>query len=103
MVMRYGMEPTLGPVTYDTDRPSFLNEGSLMPSGRERRYSDETAHAIDQAVQHIVEQAFGRTVELLRRQRAVLERGAAQLLEKETLDEADLRVLAGTDSPVAAQ
>jgi cell division protease FtsH len=105
MVMRYGMETTLGPVTYDTDRPSFLNEGSMMPSGRERRYSDETAHAIDQAVQRIVEQAFTRAIELLRRQRPALERGAALLLQKETLDEAELRALIGSDAPapVAAQ
>jgi cell division protease FtsH len=105
MVMRYGMEPTLGPVTYDTDRPTYLSEGALMPSGRERRYSDETAHAIDQAVQHIVERAFARTVELLRRQRPALERGAALLLEKEKLDEAELRGLVGdtAPAPVAAQ
>jgi cell division protease FtsH len=103
MVMRYGMEPTVGPVTYDTDRPSFLNENSLMPSGRERRYSDETAHTIDQAVQRIIEQALARTLDVLRRQRAVLERGAALLLQKETLDEAELRTLVGTETPVAAQ
>jgi len=103
MVMRYGMEPSVGPVTYDTDRSSFRHEGTLMPSGRERRYSDETAHAIDQAVQRIVEQALARTIDVLRRQRAVLERGAALLLEKETLDEAELRALVGTAAPVAAQ
>ncbi|MBV8168181.1 MAG: ATP-dependent zinc metalloprotease FtsH [Alphaproteobacteria bacterium] len=102
MVTRYGMEETVGPVAYDTDRPSFL-EGAIPPS-RERRYSDETAHEIDRAVQRIVEQAFGRTVELLRRQRAVLERGAALLLEKETLDEAELRALVGSaPAPLAAQ
>jgi cell division protease FtsH len=104
MVTRYGMEETLGPVAYDIDRPSFL-EGPLAPGTRERRYSDQTAHEIDRAVQRIVEQAFQRTVELLRRQRAVLERGAAQLLEKETLDEADLRALLGSavPAPVPAQ
>ncbi len=104
MVVRYGMEETLGPVTYEVDRPSFLAEGPVMASGRERRYSDETAHAIDRAVQRIVEQAFGRTVDILRRQRAVLERGAGLLLQKETLDEADLRALTGdTPTPLAAQ
>jgi cell division protease FtsH len=76
----------------------------MMPGGRERRYSDETAHAIDQAVQRIVERAFERTLELLRRQRPVLERGAVQLLQKETLDEADLRALVSdAPTPLAAQ
>jgi cell division protease FtsH len=100
MVMRYGMEETLGPVSYDSERPSFLGEGAALPFGRERRYSDETAHAIDQAVQRIVEHAFTRTIELLSRRRAVLERGAAQLLQKETLDEGELRALGGTDAPI---
>jgi len=97
MVTRYGMEETLGPVAYDTDRTGFLEGPVQMP--RERRYSDETAHEIDRAVQRIVEQAFQRTVELLRRQRATLERGAALLLEKETLDESELRTLIGSPEP----
>jgi cell division protease FtsH len=107
MVMRYGMEETVGPVSYEAERPSFLGgeSGFVMPGGRERRYSDETAHAIDTAVQRIVEQAFARTLDILGRRRAVLERGAKLLLEKETLEEAELRTLAGTDAPapLAAQ
>ncbi|MBI3515694.1 MAG: ATP-dependent metallopeptidase FtsH/Yme1/Tma family protein [Proteobacteria bacterium] len=104
MVMRYGMEETLGPVAYETERPSFLGDGMMFPSGRERRYSDATAHEIDRAVQHMVEQAFQRTVEILRRQRDLLDRGAALLLQKETLDEAELRALTGsTPTPLAAQ
>ena len=41
----------------------------------------------------IVEDAFGRTVTLLRAQRDVLDRGARRLLEHETLDEADLAAI----------
>jgi cell division protease FtsH len=93
MVARYGMEEKLGPVSYDAERPTFL-QGAPSPEGwRERSYSDETAHAIDQAVQRIVERAFERTVTLLERRRDLLERGAKLLLEKETLDEADLKTL----------
>jgi cell division protease FtsH len=93
MVARYGMEEKLGPVSYDAQRPTFL-QGAPPPEGwHERSYSDETAHAIDQAVQQIVERAFARTVALLERRRDLLERGAKLLLEKETLDEADLKAL----------
>jgi len=106
MVMRYGMDEKLGPVTYDTERPSFLN----LPAGmtwHERRYSEETAHGIDQAVQRIVERGFARAVDILSKQRKVLEHGAALLLENETLDEAALaslrKELALLDPPVAAQ
>jgi cell division protease FtsH len=89
MVTRYGMEAQLGPVAFDTERPTFLT-GAAADPWRQQRYSDETAHAIDLAVQHIIESAFARTVEILKRERATLDRAASLLLEKETLDEAEL-------------
>jgi cell division protease FtsH len=93
MVMRFGMDETLGPVSYESARPSFL-AGMPTPGGwNERRYSDETAHFIDQAVQHIIEHAFDRTVSILKDHRDLLEQGAELLLEKETLDENELRTL----------
>jgi cell division protease FtsH len=91
MVMRFGMEKTLGPVSYESPRSPFMNGAPSPDSWYDRRYSDETAHAIDQAVQRIVETTFDRTVEILKAHRGLLERGAKLLLEKETLDEMDLR------------
>src|SRR6185312_14470243 len=74
MVMRFGMEETLGPVSYESARPSFLT-GMPAPGGwNERRYSDETARFIDQAVQHIIEHAFDRTVSILKDHRDLLEK-----------------------------
>jgi cell division protease FtsH len=103
MVTRYGMDEKLGPVSYDTERPTFL-QGTPTPTGwHERTYSDGTAHAIDESVQHIVEQAFTRTVGLLEQHRDLLERGATALLEKETLDENDLKSLQAELQPMAAQ
>ncbi|HEX7969083.1 MAG TPA: AAA family ATPase, partial [Stellaceae bacterium] len=107
MVTRYGMEAKLGPVSYDAERPSFL-AGVPSPAGwHERSFSDRTAHAIDQAVQHIVEDAFARIVALLEQQRHVLEHGAALLLERETLDETDLKglqeLLRAASADIAAQ
>src|SRR5579885_1627224 len=100
MVMRFGMAELLGPVSYEGPRPAFL-ANTPYAGWHERRYSDETAHAIDLAVQQIVEAAFERTVALLERQREVLEHGARLLLEKETLDEADLRQLKAELRPAA--
>ncbi len=106
MVMRYGMEGKLGPVSYEADRPTFLDTPAAL-NWRQQRYSDETAHAIDEAVQAIMERIFARSVAVLSSQRAVLEHGAALLLEHETLDEAALAVLrtelTPLDRPVAAQ
>ncbi|HKT20327.1 MAG TPA: ATP-dependent zinc metalloprotease FtsH [Stellaceae bacterium] len=106
MVMRYGMDETLGPIAYEAERPSFLNApAGMYPT--ERRYSDQTAHDIDAAVRHIVERVFAHAVETLTQRRKVLDHGAAMLLERETLDEAALAGLrAELDSlplPSAAQ
>ena len=104
MVTRYGMDEKLGPVSYDADRPAFLP--GAPPSLEPRSYSDATAHGIDQAVQGIVERMFARSVALLERQRDLLERAAGLLLEKETLDEADLEAIKAQLRPekaVAAQ
>jgi cell division protease FtsH len=96
MVVRYGMEEALGPVSYDAERPAFLS-GAPSPAGwHERSYSDATARAIDQAVQRIVERNFASTVGILTREREALQRSAKLLLEKETLDESDLRQLQAT-------
>jgi cell division protease FtsH len=89
MVMRFGMDKSLGPVSYESPRSPFAH--GPPESWHERRYSDETAHAIDQAVQHIVEASFQQTVSILEGHRDLLDRGAKLLLEKETLDEPQLR------------
>ena len=91
MVMRFGMEKSLGPVSYESPRSPFLM-GAPAPKGwNERRYGDQTAHAIGAAVQPIIEKSFERTVSILKNHRDRLERGAKLLLEKETLDETELR------------
>jgi cell division protease FtsH len=106
MVTRYGMEEKLGPVSYESDRPTFLNVPTAL-EWHQRRYSDETAHTIDEAVRQIVERVLSRAIAILTQQRKVLDHGAALLLERETLDEAGLAALRGelapVDRPVAAQ
>ncbi len=105
MVARYGMDEKLGPVSYDTERPTFLQGPTAVPGWEQRSYSDETAHAIDQAVQRIVERVFARTVGILQHQHDVLQRGADLLLQKETLDENDLKAIQAQIRPeeIAAQ
>jgi cell division protease FtsH len=102
MVMRYGMDPSLGHVSYESVRSPFLGEGMVAPF-REKRYSDDTARDIDVSVKNIVEAAFDRTVAILSRRRATLERGAQALLQKETLGEEDLKALASEARAIAAE
>jgi len=84
IVMRFGMDEKLGPVAWDTEQGSFLQEQPGV-FWRQRRYSDETAHEIDLAVRSHVEGARSRAVGILTDNRAALDEGAAALLAHETL------------------
>ena len=90
MVMRYGMDPRLGHATYEVERQTFLG----VPSGGQSQpLSEDTTRSIDQAVRGIVNGAFERALHCLEKHRALLETGARELLQKETLDEKDLEAL----------
>jgi cell division protease FtsH len=91
MIMRYGMDPNLGHVAYESERRSML--GDQLPLAAERSYSEETAREIDCAVRTMVDETFKRAVALLTERRATLEAGAQRLLEKETLTEQELRAV----------
>jgi cell division protease FtsH len=84
MVTRYGMDEALGYVVYDAPKSAFLGQGEA-PTYLERRFSEDTARDIDEAVRKIVDEAFQRTIGILRDNRAALERCAEVLLRKETL------------------
>jgi cell division protease FtsH len=93
MVTRYGMSETLGHAALEKDARSFLSPGQALDGMRERPYSDETAREIDAEVRNIIQAAFETGVQLLEERRHLLDRCARKLLEKETLDEAELREL----------
>ena len=95
MVTRFGMAEKLGNVTYEQQPHSFLGGPADVPLPGERRYSEETAREIDCAVRDIVAAAFARATEIVNSKRDILERGASLLLERETLNEDDLRELVG--------
>lgn len=94
MVTKYGMSERLGHVALEKDRRTFLTGQDLLPP-QERDYADDTAATIDEEVRAIVQAAMQRTVKLLEERRDVLERTARRLMEKETLDEAELSELVG--------
>jgi len=92
MVTRYAMVPEMGNVAYEREPGGFLG-GQPMQSSR--AYSDKTAHEIDRAVQRFVQTAFERARTLLKRNRDVLDDGAKDLLQKETLSADSLDELFG--------
>jgi cell division protease FtsH len=93
IVTRYGMSERIGHVALEKDRRSFLSTDQPYYGPQERDYSDDTAAAVDEEVRRIVDETFDRTVGLLMARRDLLERTARRLLEKETLDETEIREL----------
>ncbi len=92
MVTRYGMDEGLGPVAYEAPRGASP-EAAMLAGGNPRTLSEATLQRIDSAVAELVVSGFTTATQLLTQHRAVLERGAALLLEHETLAEDDLREL----------
>ena len=88
MVTRYGMSDTLGQMTYEEQRQSFLGQAPFAT--HERQYSEETAREIDCAVRELTDRAREQALHILTVFRQELEDSAAQLLEKETLRTAEL-------------
>ncbi len=85
IVLRYGMDPRLGPVAWDTDQGSQFLQQQPGAFWRQRRFSEETAREIDQAVRSHLETALERAVAILGENRPALDEGAAALLAHETL------------------
>jgi hypothetical protein len=61
----------------------------------ERQYSEKTAKAIDEEARAIADEAYERTLNLLREKRSDLEAVAHMLLEKETITHDDIVDLIG--------
>ena len=99
MVTRYGMSKRLGHVTLEREQNSYLGVEQMYGLPARHEYGEATATAIDEEVQAIVEEAFERTLGLLRERRELLERCAKRLLEEETLDAEELAEMVGAPKP----
>lgn len=94
MVLRYGMDEGLGPVSWAGDRPLFLPEGASAsaPVGT----AAATAQRADDAVHQMVSSALDRATHWLQTHRQTLDLATERLLQRETLGEEELLVLAGS-------
>jgi len=87
MVMDFGMS-RLGRMSFrDNPRASFLGNG--MP--QQRLHSEETAREIDQEIKSIIDQLFQQTKTLLEDKKEILERLTERLLEKEIIENEELK------------
>ncbi|MFH2018650.1 MAG: AAA family ATPase, partial [bacterium] len=95
MVTRYGMNEKMGPRT-------FGEHEELIFLGREiheeRDYSDKTAEDIDREVGALIIEAEKRATHILHKNKEKLEKMVGVLLEKETIEQDDIKEIMG-DTP----
>jgi cell division protease FtsH len=95
MICKYGMSDKIGPVSFDDD-------GGDVFLGRDfatrRNYSEQTAEQIDGEVRSLLNTLYDQARQLLVDNRGILDRIAEALLERETLEAADVkRLVAGEE------
>lgn len=90
MITRYGMSDKLGPMTLgDDQREVFLGRDfSNTPN-----YSQEIAFEIDKEVRRMIDEGFDKANKILTDRRAQLDLMAQVLIERETVDKAELEAL----------
>lgn len=90
MVTEWGMSEKLGPLTFGKkDEQIFLGR----EIAKHKDYSEQTAVEIDEEVKRIVFAAYSTAKNLLSENRDILEAFAKALLEKETMDGAEIDAL----------
>jgi cell division protease FtsH len=91
MVTTYGMSEVLGPLAYEKGgQNNFLGQGMGNPR---RMVSDDTAKAIDEEVKSIVENAHQQALDILEKNRDLLEQIAREILEVEVIEGEKLQSL----------
>lgn len=91
MVCEWGMSEKLGLVAYDerTDAGQHLG----LTNYYEKKYSEETAKAIDNEVRNILDEAYRRAKEIILKYKDQLELMTQMLMEFETLDAKDVELI----------
>jgi cell division protease FtsH len=88
MVKEFGMSEKLGYVTFEKEKKPLFLPSSLLPA---REYSEDTAKQIDEEVKKIVDDTYLRVREILTAKKDKLGELARLLLEKEVVEEAELK------------
>jgi cell division protease FtsH len=99
MVARWGMAEEIGPVDLrQSEEHPFLGREIAQP----RRFSETTAHEVDEAVRKLLIEAENRAREVIDAHRRQIERLIGELEEKETLDKEEIEACLGVHLDVAS-
>jgi cell division protease FtsH len=96
MVTRWGLSEKLGPLAYsEEDDEVFLGHSVT----RHKTLSDETAHAIDEEVRHLIDGNYDRAKKILTENMGKLHVMASALIKYETIDSDQIDdIMAGRDA-----
>src|SRR5712675_2072182 len=97
MVTQFGMSAVIGPIAVgDREQEIFLGREVVQ----RREISDRTAQIVDEEVKNILTRAYAEAARIVAERRAALDRLAAALLERETLEREQVEmVIAGQPLP----
>ncbi len=90
------MSEKLGYVTFEKEKQPLFLPSSLAST---KEYSEATAEQIDAEVKKIVDEAHRKGKEMLTAKKGELEKLARLLLEKEVVEEADLKQILQSPEP----
>jgi len=94
MVTQFGMSERLGNLTLGKREGLVFLGRDIM---EERNYSEQTAHIIDEEVKKIIDNAYAKSIELLKNNLDKLKLLAGNLLEKEVLSAEEVKKLLGIE------
>ncbi len=98
MVKQFGMSEVIGPLNFgDEETQPFLG----YSLAQERHYSEDTAAIIDSEIKRLVEDAYKRTLHLLKDNHDKLDALAQELLVKEVVDRRRVLEIAGVGESTA--
>jgi cell division protease FtsH len=98
MVCEFGMSD-MGPLTYGKKEQEVFLGRDLAQA---RDYSDDTARKIDAEVRKFVDAAYDSAYSILNSHHDIMHRMSAALLERETLDAAEIKlIIEGKELPAA--
>ncbi|XP_061521852.1 AFG3-like protein 1 isoform X2 [Phycodurus eques] len=86
-VVQFGMSAAVGPMFFELPQ-----QGPIVT---EKPFSEPTAQLIDQEVRQLIDSAFQRTLQLVKEKKAMVEKVAKRLLEREILEQSDMVELLG--------
>lgn len=100
MVTRYGMSTVLGPRSFNDHEDLVFLGGEVR---EDRAYSDKTAELIDEEIKRILKEGEDRARKVVESHREALEKLVAVLMEKETVEQEEIKIALGMEPNTGTQ